>query len=415
MGVVVGVAAGFGVAAVSKNAAPKDLQSAWDAFIQAQRNYMTLVKASKADGTYGEWLKTRGQMSEASGQSSVVSGQYSGNSPSTLNPQPSAHNPTVKEGTWIAFDENVADFGTVDQGAESVKIFTYRNKGNQRLVIENVTSTCGCTVGQPEPKELPPGGVGHVRVSFKSGAFSGPVRKSLTVQSNDPTLPRLTLGIKANVRTLFTLEPKVVDLGDVERGKTAIKEVIIKPVTQEPFALRQVTTTHQQLRAEPLPMEQSADGALHLRLSLDASQNYSAFTYAARLYFSRTSPGSATPGQSGMLELVIPVKGTVAGPLRVNPDSVFFGSVKAGERFKSQKLRLTSRTGQPVEVRGVDSTFAGLKAAVTPLKRGLEYEVELTDSAPPPTGFFQQTLHILTGDSKVPIEVKLSGVVMKAM
>lgn len=334
-----------------------------------------------------------------------------GGRPSSV-PGPSSPVVGPRAGTWIAFDDNVADFGTVDQGTESVKVFIYRNKGNQTLRISDVTSTCGCTVAQPEPKVLAPGAMGRLRVSFKSGSFSGPINKSITVRSNDPSVPALALGVRANVRTLFALDEKVVKLGEIERGKGALREVTIKPLTSELFQIQRVMPTHPELRGEVLPAGKNGDRAMHLLVSMDSNRNCGLFTYALRLYIARPQ---AAAGAQKMLELIIPVTGTVVGAARVKPDSIFFGSVKQGERFKSQKLLLTSRNGKPVEVKSVDTGFEGMKAMVKAVKPGMEYEIELTDATPPPPGFFQQTLKILTTDSNIPIEVKLSGVVMKAM
>jgi len=317
-----------------------------------------------------------------------------------------------KAGTWLVFDDPVVDFGTVDQGTESVKVFVYRNKGNQTLRITDVTSTCGCTVAQPEPKVLAPGASGRLRVSFKSGSFSGPINKSISVRSNDPTAPAIALGVKANVRTLFAIEPKVVKFEEIERGKPAFREVTIKPLTSETFQIQRVMPTHPELKGDVLPADKKGDGAMHLLVSMDSNRNCGLFTYAARLYIAR--PQAAT-GAAKMLEIIIPVTGTVVGAARVKPDSIFLGSVRQGERFKPQKLVLTSRNGKAVEVKSVETGFAGLKAAVKALKPGKEYEIELTNATPAPPGFLQQTLKILTTDSNVPIEVKLSGVVMKTM
>jgi hypothetical protein len=317
------------------------------------------------------------------------------------------------------FDDPVADFGTVDQGTESVKVFVYRNKGNQLLRITDVTSTCGCTVAQPEPRELKPGASGQLRVSFKSGSFSGPINKSITVRSNDPTAPAVSLGVKANVRTLFAIEPKVVNLGEIEHGKPAFREVTLKPLTAEAFAIQRVMPTHPELKGDVLPADKGGDRTMHLLLSMDSNRNCGLFTYAARLYIARgeaaSAPGMSRSTSGKMLEIIVPVTGTVVGEARVKPDSVFLGSVKQGERFKPQKLLLTSRNGKPVEVKSVETGFAGLTAAVRALKPGKEYEIELTNAVPAPAGFLQQTLKIQTTDSNVPIEVKLSGVVMKTM
>ncbi|MFA6565098.1 MAG: DUF1573 domain-containing protein [Verrucomicrobiia bacterium] len=417
---VIGIATGYGVATISgsrKSNAPTDVKSARDEFFRAQQNYMAALKAEREGSQRPE---VRGQYSVNNGQRPMVGGRPSpavghpSSVPGQSSPASGPSSPVVgpKAGTWITFDENVADFGTVDQGTESVKVFIYRNKGNQTLRISDVTSTCGCTVAQPEPKVLPPGAMGKLRVSFKSGSFSGPVSKSITVRSNDPSAPALVLGVKANVRTLFALEEKVVKLGEIERGKPALREVTIKPLTSEMFQIQRVMPTHPELKGDVLPADKNGDRTMHLLISMDSNRNCGLFTYAVRLYIARPQ---AQAGAPKMLELIIPVTGTVVGAARVKPDSVFFGSVKQGERFKSQKLVLTSRNGKAVEVKSVDTGFEGLKAAVKALKPGMEYEIELTDAAPPPPGFFQQTLKILTTDSNVPIEVKLSGVVMKAM
>jgi len=407
LGGIVGIAAGYGVARVVESralSAPTDVKSAWDAYVVAQRNYMAAVKAEKMSGGSGQRTGDSGKRAVASGQGTVKSAQR------TVTSGP-------KAGAWIAFDEGSAEFGTVDQGMESTKVFVYRNKGNQLLRISDVISSCGCTVVQPSPKELPPGGVGRLSVTFKSGNFSGPVHKTVTVRSNDPTAPSLVLGVNANVRTLFKLEPKVVALGEIERGKVGVQELVIKPVVPEAFAIQRITTTHPELRAEAISnhgihgTHGKTGEEIRIAVALDANnKNYGPFTYATRVYLTRPQSGSAKP-----LELTIPVTGTIAGPLRVKPDAVFFGSVKEGERFKPQKVTLSSRSGKPVAVRTVDTGFAGLKASVKPVKPGLEYEVELTDEAPPPAGFFQRTMKITTSESNVPIEVRLSGVVMKAM
>lgn len=262
LGAVVGIAAGYAVARMVESRAPTDVKSAWDAYVVAQRNYMAAVKLAKAsDGgrRTGDRQKTEdggprtedggprignGLRSFVSGQSTAFSSQrspVSGRSSSVSGP---------KAGAWLAFDEAAADFGTVDQGTENTKVFVYRNKGNQLLRISDVISSCGCTVVQPSPKELPPGGVGRLSVTFKSGSFSGPVHKTLTVRSNDPTAPSLVLGVNATVRTLFVLEPKVVALGEIERGRVGVQELVIKPVGPEAFAIQRITTTHPELRAE---------------------------------------------------------------------------------------------------------------------------------------------------------------------
>ena len=46
----------------------------------------------------------------------------------------------------IEFKTEVIDYGTIEKGADGVRVFEFTNTGNAPLIISNVKSTCGCTV-----------------------------------------------------------------------------------------------------------------------------------------------------------------------------------------------------------------------------------------------------------------------------
>ena len=46
----------------------------------------------------------------------------------------------------IEFKTMVIDYGTIEKGADGVRVFEFTNTGNAPLIISNVKSTCGCTV-----------------------------------------------------------------------------------------------------------------------------------------------------------------------------------------------------------------------------------------------------------------------------
>ncbi|RYD80016.1 MAG: DUF1573 domain-containing protein [Sphingobacteriales bacterium] len=101
----------------------------------------------------------------------------------------------------IVFVTNTHDFGTIKQG-ESVKTqFEFTNKGKQELVIYKVKTTCGCTASQPQKSKLKPGETSNILVSFDSAGKHGKEEKSITVYTNDPSNPEVTLKISANITT----------------------------------------------------------------------------------------------------------------------------------------------------------------------------------------------------------------------
>ncbi len=95
----------------------------------------------------------------------------------------------------IAFDSTELKMGVVVQGARVERSFSFLNKGKSALVISDVRSTCGCTVGKDWPKTpIAPGTGGAITVSFDSEGRSGAQHKTITVVANtDPPSTVLTL------------------------------------------------------------------------------------------------------------------------------------------------------------------------------------------------------------------------------
>jgi hypothetical protein len=85
----------------------------------------------------------------------------------------------------IAFDADALDMGRIVQGARVEKRFTFTNTGGSPLVLADVRSSCGCTVGKDWPREpIAPGGTGAITVTFDSEGRSGIQQKTITVVTN---------------------------------------------------------------------------------------------------------------------------------------------------------------------------------------------------------------------------------------
>ena len=85
-----------------------------------------------------------------------------------------------------------------------IRSFEFTNTGDEPLIIKNVQSTCGCTVPSKPTEPIAPGKTGKIDVKYNMNP--GPIRKTITVESNAV---------------------------NVEEGRVAIKikgEVIVKPV-----------------------------------------------------------------------------------------------------------------------------------------------------------------------------------------
>jgi Protein of unknown function (DUF1573) len=91
------------------------------------------------------------------------------------------------------------DFGKAAQNKTLRKEFSIRNFGNADLVIESVSTTCGCTAALTDSKVVKPGGTTPLRVSLETRAYKGRIQRSVMVRSNDPRSELVEVKVLASV------------------------------------------------------------------------------------------------------------------------------------------------------------------------------------------------------------------------
>lgn len=97
----------------------------------------------------------------------------------------------------IKFKTETIDYGTIEKGANGVRVFEFTNTGDAPLIITKVKSTCGCTVPKKPEAPIMPGETGEIEVKYDTNRVM-PIRKTITVTSNADT-PTVALKIKGNV------------------------------------------------------------------------------------------------------------------------------------------------------------------------------------------------------------------------
>lgn len=88
----------------------------------------------------------------------------------------------------IKFKTETIDYGTIEKGADGIRVFEFTNTGNAPLVITRVYSSCGCTIPKKPDAPVLPGESGVIEVKYDTKRV-GPIRKTITVYSNadEPT------------------------------------------------------------------------------------------------------------------------------------------------------------------------------------------------------------------------------------
>lgn len=97
----------------------------------------------------------------------------------------------------ITFETDVIDYGTIEKGDDGVREFKFTNTGSSPLFINQVRSSCGCTIPKKPTDSIMPGVEEVIEVKYDTNRV-GPIRKTITVSSNAVT-PVVALQVKGTV------------------------------------------------------------------------------------------------------------------------------------------------------------------------------------------------------------------------
>src|SRR5205809_1705022 len=95
--------------------------------------------------------------------------------------------------------EPVKEYGEVAKGGMLDWAFVIKNTGNADLQVIAARPGCGCTVADFD-KVVKPGQTGKVTAHVDTTNFTGPIAKTVTLETNDPSSPSSTLTIHAIVK-----------------------------------------------------------------------------------------------------------------------------------------------------------------------------------------------------------------------
>ncbi|MEZ5043773.1 MAG: DUF1573 domain-containing protein [Saprospiraceae bacterium] len=106
--------------------------------------------------------------------------------PATSTAQGADAVPAVPAGptTVMTFAETTFDFGTVEDGEKVAHTYTFKNTGNEPLILSDAKGSCGCTVPQWPREPIAPGAEGVVTVEFNSKGKKGKRNQKVTITAN---------------------------------------------------------------------------------------------------------------------------------------------------------------------------------------------------------------------------------------
>ena len=124
----------------------------------------------------------------------------------------------------LVFASDTQDAGEIFDQDDVVLNYLFRNTGSGPLTITQVKTSCGCTVPELDKKTYMPGESGTLNVTFDPKGKSGTVARNITIFTDSETTPSKTLIVRALVKPIVVMDPKIVPFEAVQKGETATKE-----------------------------------------------------------------------------------------------------------------------------------------------------------------------------------------------
>jgi hypothetical protein len=103
----------------------------------------------------------------------------------------------------LILEKQEVDLGQIVNGEVRDLQVSIENQGGADLIIEAVSTSCGCTSAEVVPSTILPGESGLLKISYDSGAHgleaNGPVMRQIFIASNDPDHPEVEFRLLADV------------------------------------------------------------------------------------------------------------------------------------------------------------------------------------------------------------------------
>jgi len=280
--------------------------------------------------------------------------------------------PFATEGTpKIKFDRTVYDFGVTSQVEDLDGVFRYENVGSAELKVEQPA------MGTSPVKtiKLQPGEKGFLPFQLSLGPARGHFEKHITIRTNDPENPIVTLTIEGEIKRVIDADPNQVNLDNFVVGSRTNFVVKIKRTDGEPLIISKVEPSARFIRITIAPVEYAKD-RIRMIVEVTGEGSPRRFNEIIRLF---------ATGTTNQPVVSVPVFGRMVGDVYVTPEAVIWGiadrqnwpNPKRGNQRTHQVSVINTRT-QPLEVRNLTTDIKGLALELTTAEPGKRFEITAT-------------------------------------
>jgi hypothetical protein len=266
----------------------------------------------------------------------------------------------------MTFERPSHDFGVVWDHRPVETTFAFTNTGTEPLVIQDIRSTCGCTVPDLEKTEYAPGESGEVTVIFNPANRKGQNNRTITITTNDSSQRVHSLDVSAMVKPVLFIGQQFIrmnmDKGDPQStvlnvgGRSDAFEAKLKSVDM-PGLVSVTPTATKTIEHE---------GETWKQISFDVSSLETAKVGNHRFVLTFET------NDERRAEFTIQAILNVKGDLQATPGRLALGRLAKDAPFE-QKLTIASRKAKPfkiLRVEDIGSLVGNMTIDVAPAAEG---------------------------------------------
>lgn len=302
--------------------------------------------------------------------------------------------------------EPVRDYGTVAKGDKLDWSFLVKNTGDADLQIIAAKPGCGCTVADFD-KVIKPGETGKITAHVDTTNFAGPIAKSVTVETNDPSTPTAQLTIHAIVKPYVEAYPAGFVRYNLIQGDADTQMVTLYSEEDEPFQITKVESPADWVKVQYKKIEDPAQmapgvgkaGQAQYRVAITVGGPDAKIGPLAEKVHIVTSSRHQP-------DYFISVSGVVRPTYRVDPNGVNFGEVAPNDSAATRTVLLHSndlKTPERFVVTKAESSNPAITTVVKPGANKGDYEVTLQVAPKAKAGDLDGAVKIYTNDKIAPV------------
>lgn len=301
--------------------------------------------------------------------------------------------------------EPEVDLGTLDKGKVVEHSFVLRNTGKERIAIERLAHSCGCTVAEFD-ETIPAGGEGTVRAEIDTMSLNGRGSSSIEVYTESAADPAATLILKYNVVPKLLAEPGYARWSYVQHEEQGTIAQTVYSTDAREFDVVRVESPMSAIDVAYRPAEEGEReerfGGSQWRLESTLAKDAPVGPITGYIDVYTTHPVQE--------QMRIPVSGFVRPVLFVQPPGIDAGTLETATP-RHAVFDLRNFATEPIEVTGVSTDLQGVTAQVDAVEEGRRYRVIVVfDPEEMEEGPFRGEAVVTTDSPKAPrVTIDLSG------